>query len=71
MEEHIVVAGFTFTMDEWLIVGEELGDLGLDEPAPSAFPYAAFELDFRAKPKKLAGGWRARQARKRAQKSKG
>jgi hypothetical protein len=66
MEEHIVVAGFTFTMEEWQTVGEELGDLGLDEPAPSAFPYSAYELNFVPKPKKLAGGWRAKQAKKRA-----
>jgi hypothetical protein len=69
-----VVAGFTFTMEEWLTVGEELAELGLDAPAPSAFPYDGYELSFgepARRKKRPADGWRARQAKKRAQTSRG
>ena len=64
MDGDIVVAGFTFTMEEWLIVGDELGEIAPDEPAP--FPYAAYAISF-AEPskKKPAVGWRARQVKKK------
>jgi hypothetical protein len=66
MDGHIVVAGFTFTMEEWLSVGDELGEIAPDEPP--AFPYAAYAISFddagKAK-KKPAAGWRARQVKKK------